>query len=961
MLQYGAGKMLRKIIVRGARQNNLKNISLEIDHNTFTVITGVSGSGKSSLAFDTLYAEGMRRFVESQTTYARQFLERLDKPEVEAIEGLCPTIAVQARNTVKTARSTVGTTTEIYDYLRLLFAKAGTLHCPRCGRQVHAVSLDEMVASIFNDFNGKQVFLMAPIEVSQKVSPSLLRDLVRARGYSYLFIRQERRNSQDGQDLQDKLIDLETVGDDELAECGMQSAECGARNAERGSSEHYMYIVVDRLRVESQRRARLADSMESALKEGGGVCVVHNEEGHDKTLTERHWCTECGIEVRMPVPQELSFNNPLGACRACTGFGDRYELDMDAIIPDPTKSLREGAIEPWNSPGIRHYARRMYSLPERELGMRADVPYKDLTEEEKNRVLHGYKKFYGLQTFFDRLKAKSYKPSNRFILQRFRTLRRCTECGGTRLNPAAFRVKINGQNIAEVCRMPLEAAQRFFKGVKFPDETAETVKVVMREIFSRMRYLVEVGLGYLTLDRLSRTLSGGEMQRIHLASYLSSRLTGTLYVLDEPTVGLHPRDTDRLMRIIKDLRDLGNTIIVVEHDMQVIREADRVVDLGPGAGENGGQMMFSGEIADFKKCKESLTAAYLRGDRRVSDFVRHRIHRSGPVQFLAVKGAAENNLKEITVRFPVNRFSCVTGVSGSGKSSLICDVLYPWMARRFGTAVDHVGKCESVDGWEKFTGVEMVGQSPIGTTPRSNPATYIQVLTPIRSLFAATREGKERGMTPGTFSFNSPHGQCPKCQGAGSLQIDMQFLSDIFVACDECHGKRYRSEVLEVDYAGLNISEVLGLTVSEALAFFRRHKQITSRLQILIDVGLGYIKLGQPLNTLSGGECQRLKIATELVGGGKGARLYLFDEPTMGLHPEEVGKFLGCIDRLLGRGHTVIVIEHNLDVIAQADYVVDLGPEGGDAGGDIVAEGTPREIAEMKGSYTGRFLKKYTN
>ncbi|MEW6202359.1 MAG: excinuclease ABC subunit UvrA [bacterium] len=954
--------MLRKIIVRGARQNNLKNISLEIDHNTFTVVTGVSGSGKSSLAFDTLYAEGMRRFVESQTTYARQFLERLDKPDVDAIEGLYPTIAVQAKNTVKTARSTVGTTTEIYDYLRLLFAKAGTLHCPQCGCKVHAASVDEMIASILDRFAEKQIYLMAPLEVSASVSPSILKDLVRARGYSYIMIR--RKNRQDLRDLQDKLIDLETAADDEFSDAVREILRCSGRNKEgtgMGTGRDGIYIVVDRLRVGARRTARLVDSLESALKEGGGECVIADMDGDAKILSGNFRCTECGVEVRQPVPQELSFNNPLGACPACTGFGDRYELDMDAIISDPAKTLREGAIEAWNSAGVRRYARKMLSLPESQLGVRVDVPYKNLTEEEKHRVFHGYKKFYGIKTYFDNLKEKSYKASNRFILNRYRSLRRCTECGGTRLNRAALRVRISEKNIAEICAMPIEKSLRFFEKLHFPTQTAETVKVVMREILSRMRYLADVGLGYLTLDRLSRTLSGGEMQRIHLASYLSSRLTGTLYVLDEPTVGLHPRDTDRLLRIIKDLRDLGNTVLVVEHDMQVMREADRIIDLGPGAGENGGEVVFNGAIGEFYECEDSLTASFLRGERKVTDFTSARFSNRALqcAQFLTIKNAAENNLKNITVNFPLKSFTCVTGVSGSGKSSLICDVLYPQIAHRLGTGVDHRGKCDGVEGWEDFSTVEMVGQSPISTTPRSNPATFIQVLAPIRGLFAATSAARERGMYPGAFSFNSPLGQCPKCQGAGSLQIDMQFLSDIFVTCDECSGKRYRPDVLEIEYNGLNISKVLGLTVSEAMAFFRQHSQVTQRLQILIDVGLGYVKLGQPLNTLSGGECQRLKIASELAAGaGKGNRLYLFDEPTMGLHAEEVGKFLRCIARLISKGHTVIVIEHNLDVIAQADFVIDLGPEGGDAGGYVVAEGSPQEITEVKGSYTGRFLKE---
>ncbi|MEW5946354.1 MAG: excinuclease ABC subunit A, partial [bacterium] len=596
--------MSGKIVIRGARQNNLKNVSLELKRGALTAVTGVSGSGKSSLAFETIYAEGMRRFVESQTTYARQFLQRLDKPDVESIEGLCPTVAVQAKNSVKTARSTVGTVTEVYDYLRLLYSKAGELYCPACDLPVRAAAIDEMIAAVEADFAGRRVFVMAPLAVSGKVSAPLLREMVRARGFSYVM--------GDG-----GLVDLETAGEDQLG----RALGSPSRRTRGDSPAPALFIVVDRLQVEGRRRSRLADSLETALREGGGVCVVRDKDGAERRLGDKPVCHSCGAEVRRPSPQHLSFNNPLGACPACTGFGDRYELDMDAVIPDKSKSLLDGAIEPWNSPGIRPYVRKMYGSSPDELGVRVDVPYKDLTAGEKRTIFLGSDGFYGLLEFFDELKRKSYKPQNRFIIRRYQALRRCSVCGGSRLNREALALKLDGVNIAQACDMPLERFIRFVEGLRLGREEAETLAVALREILTRARCLVDIGLSYLTLGRLSRTLSGGEMQRIHLATYLSSRLTGTLYVLDEPTVGLHPRDTEKLLGILKDLRGLGNTVIVVEHDMQVVRAADAVVDLGPGAGDRGGRVVFAGPVERFAGCADSLTAAFFRGERAVSDYL----------------------------------------------------------------------------------------------------------------------------------------------------------------------------------------------------------------------------------------------------------------------------------------------------------------------------------------------------
>lgn len=937
---FAAGDVKPPFIhIRGARQHNLKNITLDIPRGVLTVVTGVSGSGKSSLAFDTLFAEGQRRFVESQSTYARQFLQRLDKPDVDAIEGLCPAIAVRSRNTARSARSTVGTVTEITDYLRLVFSKVGVLHCPQCEREVRGLAVDEIAADALKRFAGRKVLVLAPLSTSERVNPRLLRELVRARGYSYVRVKKH-------------VYDLETCADEELA-AALVLADPEVDAAPEAAQ---VFVVVDRVAVDSGKRGRLVDSLETALKEGVGFCVVAGEDGKEKHYSQRAVCGACGIGVERPTPQRLSFNNPLGACPACTGFGDRYVLDWKAIVPDQSKTLRQGAIEPFNSSGVRRYAQRMWALPHDDIGIRVDAPFRDLNAEERRRLLHGYKKLYGIQEYFNRLKEKSYKASNRFLLRRYRTLQRCPECKGSRLNREALSVRIGGKSIADVMDMPLSDAAAFFGGLEFDKAGSKIVRIPLGEINSRLRYLVEIGLGYLTLNRPSRTLSGGEMQRIHLAGFLGSRLMGAMYILDEPTVGLHPRDTDRLMRVLSDIRDTGNTVIVVEHDLQVMRGADFIVDMGPGAGEAGGAVVFSGPFSAFERNAESLTAAYLRGDRTVA--VEGRLHlEAEPDEWLTVRGARENNLKNVTVRFPLRRFSSVTGVSGSGKSSLVCDVLHPWLAVSIQGEELRVGACDGIDGWKKLTGVEMVGQDPIGRTPRANPASYMDILAPLRALFAGTRAAKERGFGPGMFSFNVSGGRCETCEGAGVQMIEMQFLADVYVVCDACNGKRYHEEVLEVRFRDRNISEMLDLTVTEALTLMRDIRPIVKKLHTLDDVGLGYLRLGQPLNTLSGGEAQRLKIARELVQAGHEHKLFLFDEPTMGLHPNEVGRFLKCVDQLVRRGHTVIVIEHNPDVIAASEYVVDLGPEGGGAGGEVVAVGTPKEIAANPRSLTGRYLE----
>ena len=929
-------------MIRGARQNNLKNIDLTIRQNELTVLTGPSGSGKSSLAFDTLFAEGQRRFVESQTTYVRQFLNRLDKPDVDAIEGLCPTLAVQSRNSARTARSTVGTVTEIYDYLRLVFSKIGDLHCPDCGEPVRALGVDEMVDAVLAQFQGEKAYVLAPLEISPKLGPDVLRDLVRAHGFSYILAGAE-------------LVDLETC-DDAALEAALSAAR--EQKPENGNgAAGLLHIVVDRIKTAARSRARLADSIETALRQGTGACRVQGMDGGALDLRQDPVCTHCDKPVERPSPHRLSFNNPLGACPACSGFGDTYVIDMDLVVPDPSKSLRQGAIACWNGVKIRRYVKRMHALGEDVLGVRLDVPYEDLTDEEKQRVFYGHGELYGIKTFFDEISRKSYKIGNRFMLQRYRSLRPCPDCGGSRLNKVALSVRLNGHTIHDLGAMPLSGLLPFMEALDVPEHAREIIKIPMREILSRTRYLVEIGLGYLTLWRLSRTLSGGEMQRIHLAGALGSRLTGTLTILDEPTVGLHPRDTDRLIKVLHDIRDTGNTVLVVEHDMQVMRGADRVMDMGPGPGHDGGQVVFHGPLDTFLKDSQSLTAQYLRGERTVSRRTEQLLE---PDDWLTVRGARQHNLGNIDAAFPMGRFSCVTGVSGSGKSTLVCDVLYPYMARRLNETADlRQGDCDRVDNWNMFTAVEMVGQDPIGRTPRANPATYIDVMTPIRKLFATTPEAKLRRVAPGLFSFNSPAGRCPQCEGTGFIKIDMQFLADIYVTCEECHGARFKPETLKYKYREKTIADVLALTVDQARAFFHDTAAVVRRLDPLQDVGLGYLRLGQPLNTLSAGEAQRLKIASELASGARGRVLFLFDEPTMGLHPGEVDRFLECVDRLVERGHTVIVIEHNLDVIAAADHVLDLGPEGGADGGRIVCSGPPQKLLRSRKSHTAKFLKQY--
>ncbi len=890
-----------------------------------TVVTGPGGSGKSSLAFDTLFAEGQRRFVESQSTYARQFLQRLDKPDVDVIEGLRPTVAVQSRNSHKSSRSTVGTVTEIYDYLRLIYAKIGDLHCPECGKPVRAATIDEMTAEAVTHLDGAKGMVLAPLQVVSAPSFEAAIEGVRARGYSYAII---------GGAIH--ALDSDTLpqpaGDGEI------------------------YVVIDRLAFSKTRRARIADSIESALKEGMGECVIADASGAPlKRFSMVSRCLDCGVSVSRPTPQHLSFNSALGACPECKGFGDTYDIDLDLVIPDRSKTLRGGAIECWETPGIRRYSHKMFAKSAEELGVRPDVPVSQLTEAEFDLLLHGRGELYGIYQFFDEVKAKSYKPSNRFTLMRYRTLRQCHVCGGTRLSREARSVKLRGLDIAELGRMPVSEVADFFRNLKLSPRDAKLVQLPLREISGRTGYLCETGLGYISLWRMSRTLSGGEMQRIHLASYLGSRLTGTMYVLDEPTVGLHPRDTDRLVSVLRDLRDLGNTIVVVEHDLQVIRQADHIIDMGPGSGAAGGSVVYEGDAKRFETAPPTLTSDYMAGRKKV--FGRRRDAMSAGDEWFGIKGACENNLKNIDAMFPAGRFTCVTGVSGSGKSTLVCDILYPAVARRTGAEAVRCGSFRAATGLEAFDFAELMGQETIARNPRANPMTFLELFGAVRTIFANTQDARRMGLGPGAFSFNSAEGRCPKCEGAGWISIDMQFLADINVKCDECDGSRYKPHIHHVRHNGKTIVEVLEMTPGEAMQFFSDRRSIVSKLATLDEVGLGYLRLGQPVSTLSSGEAQRLKIAHELNSTARGRGLFVFDEPTMGLHIDEVSRFLRSVDRLLAAGHTVVVIEHNLDVIAQADHIIDLGPDGGSAGGMIVAQGTVEDVTGCADSVTGRFLR----
>ena len=961
----------KKIVIRGAREHNLKNIDVELPRDKLIVITGLSGSGKSSLAFDTLYAEGQRRYVESLSAYARQFLGEMQKPDVDQIEGLSPAISIDQKGTSRNPRSTVGTVTELYDYLRLLYARIGVPHCPRCGREVNQQTVGQIVEAIEEMREGSRIMLMAPLIQDRKGAHRKVFEDVRRLGFVRVRVNGEVRDV-------DEEIELDRY------------------------KMHTIEAIVDRLIVRqangsSMDHTRLADSVETALRLGGGVMMVSDvsdDPPHDHLFSEHFACVHCGISLPEIEPRTFSFNSPHGACPACTGLGTELEIDPDLVIPDRSKSLDQGAIEPWTRERSGdNYYHQLLEAATAQQGIPMDAPTRELLPKQLNFVLFGgrrgeqvtlhYSTSQGLQrtyrTHFEgvipNLQRRHREASSdyaRMDLERYMAERDCPACHGRRLKPEALAITVVDKPIDRITAMSVTEMLRWVTQLQGPSDDGadreadgadsplltkrqQTIaRQILKELYDRLSFMANVGLNYLTVDRRAATLSGGEAQRIRLATQIGSRLMGVLYILDEPSIGLHPRDNGRLIRTLLGMRDLGNTIIVVEHDPETMRAADWIVDLGPGAGEHGGHVVCSAPLESFLACSESLTAAYLRGDQEIA-VPEHR--RPGSGEYLTVQGAAENNLKEITARFPLRKFIAVTGVSGSGKSSLVVEVLYKRLNQFFYRAKAKPGKHDVLEGLEQIDKVVNIDQSPIGRTPRSNPATYTNVFTYVRELFARLPESKARGYKPGRFSFNVKGGRCEACRGDGIIKIEMHFLPDVYVPCEVCHGRRYNREALEILYKAKNIAEVLDMTVEEALTFFSNVPRIRNKLQTLADVGLGYIRLGQPATTLSGGEAQRVKLSKELSRRSTGRTFYILDEPTTGLHFADIEKLLQVLHRLVDQGNTVVVIEHNLDVIKAADWIIDLGPEGGDGGGWILAEGTPEEVSRVKKSYTGQFLR----
>ncbi|MHB8053710.1 MAG: excinuclease ABC subunit UvrA [Candidatus Aminicenantales bacterium] len=905
-----------KIILRGVRVHNIKNVDVDIPLYTFTVVTGVSGSGKSSLALDTLYAEGQRRYIESLSAYARQFLERMDKPDADLIEGLPPAIAIQQKAATKNPRSTVATVTEAYDFLRVLYARIGTVHCRRCGRPVARDTIDSIV-------DGLQTL---PAGTPLTISFEALIEKNTAAFKKLGFYR--------------ALIGGQVVPFDDLPPLKGQAVS----------------IYVDRLTLDPDDRERLVDSIESALKHGAGRARVRTDDGREFFFSDSLECKACRVAYEDPYPNLFSFNSPQGACPECHGFGDLAILDEEKIVPDPSKSLEEGAIEPWTKPVSREVMREMLREARRR-GIPTKTPFRDLKLKDRRIIFDGEGEWYGVKGFFEYLQSKKYKVQVRVFLSRYRKFAPCPACAQTRLNPDALSVKVGGLSIGEVVRLTVREAAAFFEGLRLSPEERKIAEKLVAEIQNRLKFLLEVGLDYITLDRMTFTLSGGEAQRINLAAALSSSLVGTLFVLDEPSIGLHPRDNARLVQILQSLKEIGNTVLVIEHDPDIIRAADYLIDMGPRAGEHGGEILFAGPLSAVLKKRNgavapdgngSLTARYLNGEKEIAVPRRRREPRS----FLLVKDAHAHNLKHIDIRLPLGVFACLTGVSGSGKSTLLHDILYRGWS---GESRDGFADIRGLDRVDKIICVD---QSPISASPRSIPATYTKAMDGIRELFSQTREAKLLGFKPGTFSFNTKGGRCEDCEGAGRQIVEMQFLSDVSLVCESCRGKRFKGEVLDVRYQGKNIDDVLHLTVDDALEFFGDRPEIVKKLKPLQDVGLGYLRLGQPTTTLSGGELQRIKLAFHLVHERERNILYLFDEPTIGLHPEDVSTLLRCFQRLVDEGHSLIVIEHNLDIVKSADYVLDLGPEGGENGGMIVAEGTPEAVAKSRTSITAKYLRK---
>jgi len=974
------------IEVRGARVNNLKNISFSIPINLLTVVTGVSGSGKSSLAFDTIYAEGQRRYVESLSAYARQFLERMDKPDVDEVRGIAPAIAIRQKNSTRNPRSTVATQTEIYDYLRLLYARVGITICRVCGREVHRDSPESAATEILNQLaGGTRFFVLFPAKSGLQVEVNGNGSQPPARKPKAKLPNADLKLGR--QTITAHVMSLMQRGFTRLMHQGRQIDLASPDDYARDDFDD-VYVLVDRLVANDDIRQRLVDSLETCFREGHGQAMVElslpsplgrgvGGEGHSAVtpspnplrkgegntgegprrlrFSESFECKYDGTVYATPEPRLFSFNNPFGACPTCQGFGNTIGLDLDLVIPNPGLTLSEGAIEPWTKPQY-DWAKselRRFCKSER---IPMNVPFTELTRQQNRAIIKGKGEWAGVHGFFDWLDTKKYKLHVRVFLSKYRGYTRCPDCEGGRLRQEARDVQVGGRTLPEVSALSIKEAAKVFDALELRPEQSAISDRVLFEVRRRLRFLVDVGLDYLTLDRLASTLSGGEAQRIQLATNLGSSLVGALYVLDEPSIGLHPRDNDRLIRLLHNLRDIGNTVLVVEHDADMMRAADHILDIGPAAGELGGRLMYEGDFAGLLKGSQSLTGRYLRGEAEIKE-PKHR--RPLQLKRLNVRGAGEHNLKSINVDVPLDMLVCVTGVSGSGKSTLIHDCIFAGLKKQRGDWQGHVGAFHKLEGGQHIDEVILVDQSPIGRTPRSNPVTYIKVYDAIRETFANTRESQSRGFEPSHFSFNVPGGRCDVCQGDGTVTVEMQFLADVELVCEECKGTRFKQQILDVRYRGKNIHDVLNMTVREAISFFRDISKIVNKLRVLDEVGLGYLRLGQSATTLSGGEAQRVKLAAHLAKRAGARSLYIFDEPTTGLHFDDINKLLAAFRALIDAGGSLLVIEHNLDVIKTADYIIDLGPEGGDAGGHVVATGTPEEIMKVKASHTGRYLKQH--
>ncbi|KMT21093.1 excinuclease ABC subunit UvrA [Clostridium cylindrosporum] len=931
-----------KIIIKGARENNLKNIDIEIPRNKFVVLTGLSGSGKSSLAFDTIYAEGQRRYVESLSAYARQFLGQMDKPDVDYIEGLSPAISIDQKTTNKNPRSTVGTVTEIYDYLRLLYARVGTVYCPSCGKEIEKQSVDQMVDKIMTFPERTKLQVLAPVIRGRKGEHAKLLEKIKKDGFVRVRIDGEIHELEEEIKLQKNI-------------------------------KHNIEIIVDRLIIKEGIEGRLSDSIETSLKLAEGLVIIQEIDGEESLFSENFACPDCNLSIEEITPRMFSFNSPFGKCEKCDGLGNLMEISRELVL-DTTLSINQGAIKSWKNLKEESWSRSLVEGLSNKYDFDLDTPLEELGEDIIDLILYGNRgeKFqvnfvrdgekstimYHFEGLIPNLKRRYLETASDYMrgeIESYMSDKKCSKCKGARLRPESLSVKIGGLSIDKVCSMPIREEIKFFQSLDLSDKNKKISEQILKEIKERLSFLADVGLDYLDLSRAASTLSGGESQRIRLATQIGSSLVGVLYILDEPSIGLHQRDNDRLLATLKNLRDIGNTLIVVEHDEDTMREADYIIDIGPGAGAHGGEIMAKGTPEEIMLNENSLTGQYLSGRKKI-EVPEER--RKAENEYIEIKGAKENNLKNVNVKLPIGLFTCVTGVSGSGKSTLVNDILYKGAAKKINRIKDNPGIHKEILGLEYIDKVVDIDQSPIGRTPRSNSATYTGVFDSIREIFSQTSESKMKGYKPGRFSFNVKGGRCEACSGDGIIKIEMQFLSDVYIPCEVCKGSRYNRETLEVKYKGKTISDVLNMTIEEALEFFENIPKIKNKLQTLNDVGLSYIKLGQPSTQLSGGEAQRVKLATELSKRSTGKTLYILDEPTTGLHIEDVSRLIGIIQRLAQGGNTVVIIEHNLDVIKCADYLVDLGPEGGDKGGEIVAYGTPEEVSKSEKSYTAKYLRK---